>query len=748
MVMKFLPPLSSAVRTNNTTFLPASAPSEQAAQLAVPLEGGANLTNLTIAIVNDRGKLDAADFDAIGQLENTIKHVPHVVLVRPSGVSPNRQAAQLFVLSNVPKLADHRDKVFVDAVQSAIDRQPLPPGLHAYPAGILASQVASQSSTTHTSKRIQLFAVLFIVVLLLIVFRSVLAPLVTLLPAFLVAQVSGPLIAEASKVGVPVSSITQFMLIVIVLGAGTDYGLFLVFRVREELRRGHSSKEAVSRALARVGESITFSAATVIGALASLALASFGIYRSLGIPLAIGIGLMLLAGLTLLPALLAILGRAVFWPANVKPQAERIGVWGRVAAWVVRKPAPTLLVGVVVFGGLAIASIGNRPAGFGNSLSAPSGSAAATGNAILAHDFPRVEANPANVLFVFNRSVWDDPTVLATAQRDLERSGEFKSVFGPLDPIGISIPPSDLTTLFHTLGPPGALPVAKLLEVRIPVKIYDAYRADAQLVSSRGHTVQYETSLAAGPASSSAALNAVPKVRAAIASVAHRVGAIKYGLGGEAAGAYDVSHTSSEDLLHIVPLVVVIIALLLILVLRSLIAPLYLIASVVISYLAALGFSVVVFMYILGASGLTFILPFLMFLFLLALGEDYNILVMTRIREESHTYDVAEAVSRAVSRTGTTVTSAGLILAGTFTVLALAAGSGAGGSEIRDIGFGLAIGVLMDTFVVRSLLVPSMVVLLGRFSWWPSKLAKDIVLSDPEITSEKMVEQDAQLLSN
>jgi len=746
-VIEFLPPLSSAVRTNNTTFLPASAPSEQAARLAAPLEGGANLTNLTIAIVNDQGKLNTLDFDSVIRLENAIKHLPHVVMVRPSGVSPNRKATQLFILSNVPKLADHQDKAFVDSIQSVLDHLAFPPGLHAYPAGILASQVASQSSTTHTSKQIQLFAVLFIVVLLLIVFRSVLAPLVTLLPAFLVAQVSGPLVAEASKAGVPVSSITQFMLIVIVLGAGTDYGLFLVFRVREELRRGHLPKEAVSRALAKVGESITFSAATVIGALVSLALASFGIYRSLGVPLAIGVVLMLLAGVTLLPALLAILGTAVFWPANVHPQVERTGMWGRVAAWVVSRPVPTLLVGIVVFGSLAVASIGNRPAGFGNSLSAPSGSTAAAGNAVLARYFPRVEANPANVLFVFDKPVWSDPTVLAETQRHLESSGEFKSVFGPLDPNGVALPPSDFTLLFHLLGPPALLPVAEPSGLHVPVRVYDAYRADAQLVSSRGHTIQYETSLAAGPASSSAALNAVPKVRAAIALVAHRVKAVRYGLGGEAAGAYDVSHTSSEDLLHIVPLVVVIIALLLILVLRSLIAPLYLIASVVISYLAALGLSVVVFMYIFGASGLTFILPFLMFLFLLALGEDYNILVMTRIREESHSYNIEEAVSRAVSRTGTTITSAGLILAGTFAVLALAAGSGAGGGEIRDVGFGLAIGVLMDTFLVRSLLVPSVVVLLGRFNWWPSKLAKDLVSSDSKVESEWSPEKGAQLSS-
>ncbi|MHB8450691.1 MAG: MMPL family transporter, partial [Mycobacteriales bacterium] len=161
------------------------------------------------------------------------------------------------------------------------------------------------------------------------------------------------------------------------------------------------------------------------------------------------------------------------------------------------------------------------------------------------------------------------------------------------------------------------------------------------------------------------------------------------------------------------------------LVMRSVVAPLYLIASVALSYFAALGLAVLIFIEIAGHGGLTFILPFLMFLFLLALGEDYNILVMSRIREEAHHFPLREAVRRALTATGTTVTSAGLVLAGTFEVFAIAGGGGPGGSQIRDIGTGLALGVLMDTFLVRTLLVPSTVALLGRWNWWPSQLHLD-----------------------
>jgi RND superfamily putative drug exporter len=197
------------------------------------------------------------------------------------------------------------------------------------------------------------------------------------------------------------------------------------------------------------------------------------------------------------------------------------------------------------------------------------------------------------------------------------------------------------------------------------------------------------------------------------------------GVAGQAPALHDISAVSTSDLKKIIPVAIVVIGLLLAIVLRSLIAPIYLIISVGISYLAALGLAAILFINIGGADGLVFFLPFLMFIFLLALGEDYNILVMTRIREEAHKLPLREAVSRALAVTGTTVTSAGLVLAGTFLVLAVVAGGGSGGTQIRDIGFALAIGILMDTFLVRTLLVPSTVVLLGRWNWWPSRLTVD-----------------------
>ena len=269
-----------------------------------------------------------------------------------------------------------------------------------------------------------------------------------------------------------------------------------------------------------------------------------------------------------------------------------------------------------------------------------------------------------------------------------------------------------------------ALPAVPAGQTSIPLAGYEAYRATAQYVSPDGRTIQFETGLKAGDPSTTNAMNAVPSIRTEAATVAKTLGASAYGVGGEAPAFYDISQISDSDLAHVVPVAIIVIGLLLCLVMRSLIAPIYLIASVALSFFAALGLSVLLFIKIGGDSGLTFILPFLMFIFLLALGEDYNILVMSRIREEAHHLPLRDAVSKAIGVTGTTVTSAGLVLAGTFSVFAIVGGRGSGGSQIRDVGIGLALGVLMDTFIVRTMLVPCTSILLGRWNWWPSKLSR------------------------
>ena len=590
-------------------------------------------------------------------------------------------------------------------------------------AGAVAINVDQQSKSGNTDTQILLLSIVFIVVLLLLVFRAALAPFVTLIPAFLAVIISGPLVAEAAHHGLKVSPLAQILLTVLVLGAGTDYGLFLVFRVRENMRAGLDKRQAVVAAVERVGESITFSAATVIAALLSLLAATFEFYSDLGIPLAIGIAVMLLAGLTLLPALLAIFGRAVFWPSKTQAGTGKAGVWGRVAVRIVRHPAPTLVTGLVVFGALAFAVTAYTAAGFGGNTNAPSGSDSAAGAAILSAHFPNTSANPTNIIYQLKQPVWNDLQAVQAARSQLAASGLFTGVAGPLNPNGATLTPAQLTALHDRLGPPQLLPPIPPPGTNIPAISYQLYRATALYISPDGRTVQFETGLKAGDPSTTAAMNAIPAVRAEAATVMRSIGAADYGVGGQAPALYDISSISNSDLATVIPIAIVVIGFLLALVMRSLVAPLYLIVSVGLSYLAALGLSVLLFVEIAGDGGLVFFLPFLMFIFLLALGEDYNILVMSRIREEAQRLPLKEAVSRAMVATGTTVTSAGLVLGGTFSVFAIV-GAQQGSTQFRDVGAGLALGVLMDTFLVRTLLVPSTVVLLGRWNWWPSAMSR------------------------
>jgi RND superfamily putative drug exporter len=257
-------------------------------------------------------------------------------------------------------------------------------------------------------------------------------------------------------------------------------------------------------------------------------------------------------------------------------------------------------------------------------------------------------------------------------------------------------------------------------------RIYQAYRSTAQFISPGGRTILFYALPAAGPGGSTAAIHAIPAVRSTLAATARHVGAQDSGVAGRDAASYDVSHTATTDLQGIVPIVLVIIAALLALLLRSLVAPWYLIVTVGLSYLAALGFAMIVFVHLGGDAGLNFVIPFLLFIFAMALGEDYNILLMSRIREEAHHHtSLGDALTRAIGLTGSTITSAGIILGGTFAVLALVGNT----DQARQLGFTIAFAVFLDTFFVRTLLVPSIAVLLGRWNWWPSKLARPVAIA-------------------
>ena len=714
-----LPSLSSVEKNGNSAFLPANAPSGVAAALAAPLQPTRYATTTLVAAGS--GMLTSADNASVDRIEAAVRALPAVRAVVDQGSSANGHARKALIeLGGTRGGHAVPDSTAVHQIRRTIATSGTPPGLAVHLAGGAAASVDEQQQATHIQALTEYLSVLFIIVLLLLIFRGLLAPLVALAPSIVALVAAGPIVAASSHAGVQVSSLTPILLTVLMLGAGTDYGLFLVFRVREEIRRGRTGHDAVAFSLEKVGESITFSALTVMAALGSLALASFGLYRGLGPGLAIGVAVALAANLTLLPALVAVLGRATFWPRIPQAGDHRRGWWGAVASRIVARPAATLAVGLVVFGGLSAAMLAYSPAGF-DSGGPPATSDSGKGQALLAADFPAAEQDPTVVVYRLPASVWATPGVLAQAEAALGAAGPFSAVTGALDASGQALSPVALAAAHATLaplGPAASLPRRVPAGVAVTPDLYNAYRAATQFISPDGRTVLFDVSLRAGPPSSPAAVDAVPAARQAVSAIGHQIGASASGVAGVAPSLADVATVSGGDLFRMVPVVLAVLALLLAVVLRSLVAPLYLVVSVGLSYLASLGLAVLVFVVLGGQGGINFVLPFFMFIFIMALGEDYNILVMTRIREEAHRAPIAVAVRRAIGATGTTVTSAGLVLAGTFGVLTVA-----GDTQVREIGLGLAAGILLDTFLVRTLLVPSAAVLLGRWNWWPSHLA-------------------------
>lgn len=694
-----LPKLNDVSKNDNSQFLPANSQTQKANELETAFQSKDTAGVVNMVILRQSGKLTEDDLASADRALGNIKKINGVLETRRLGVSADGQAAE-YSIGVSGRAAGTEGLKFLDEIRAKIvtDNQ----NIKIHLAGELAQSGDVAKKNQKATSKTEIYNVIFIIALLLIVFRAVLAPIVTLLPAGFALTIAQPLIAESTKIGVDVSFLTQILLIVVILGAGADYGLFLVFRVREELRKGLNKQEAVIKAVARVGESITFSAATVIGALLCLGFASFGLYRGLGPSLGIGLAVMLLAGLTLLPALLAILGRAVFWPSKTTHKV-RFGLWGRLADKVIQSPVKMLLAGVAILVALSFGAIGYKTSGF-VAVNAPAGSDSAAGNQILKEHFPVANQSPQLIILRFNQPVWQNLDKIYVAQQKLAEAPIFKAVSGPFNINGQKLTPAELSTLRQT--DPGSLLI----------------QAEGQFISSDNKTVQfYAVTNTTAPSGSWTAGQTTPAVLAAVSSAAKAAGAQQSGVWGQDAAMYEITKISNNDLKKIIPIVLIVIAVLLAILLRSLVAPWYLIVTVLMSYLAALGFAMLVFVHFGDSDGLNFILPFLMFIFAMALGEDYNILVMSRIREEAHkTPNLNKAVNKAIGVTGTTVTSAGIILAGTFIVFAFVGGD----EQFKQIGIAVAFGILLDTFLVRTLLVPSIVVLLGQKNWWPSHLSR------------------------
>ncbi|MER5873527.1 MMPL family transporter [Streptomyces sp. NPDC002044] len=508
-------------------------------------------------------------------------------------------------------------------------------------------------------------ALLTVLVILLLVYRSLLLPLLIIIGAvFALGTACAVVYALADRGLVRVDGQVQGILSILVIGAATDYALLLTARFREELQHEDDRFTAMRAALRQSAGPIVASAGTVALGLLALFLSDLTNNRALGPVGAIGIVCAVLTTLTFLPCALVLLGRRAYWPARVRREAGGRGIWERTAALVDR--APRKVWSVVLVGLLACSAFAPALHSGGVPLDeifvneAPS----VAGQRELSRHFPGGSGNPA--------------VVIADADRlpEVRRAVE------------------------ETEGVASASVVAEPGRPQSPVIADGRVRVDATLED---------------PPDTEAAKATVARLRQAVHAVPD-AGAL---VGGYTAQSYDTQRTAERDRALIVPVVLAVILVILIGLLRSLVMPLLLVATVALNFFATLGVSALVFRYVFGFTGTDSSVPLYGFVFLVALGVDYNIFLMSRVREESLRHGVREGVTRGLTATGGVITSAGVVLAATFAALAVIPLA-----FLVQIAFIVAFGVLMDTLLVRSLLVPALVLDIGPRAWWPGRLSR------------------------
>jgi RND superfamily putative drug exporter len=669
LIIGLLPGLSAITSGDQGSFLPDRYESVQAMNLAkTAFPAQATSTAIVVVKRSDGGPLTAADQDRAGALATAIAGA-HIAgtgppLTGPQAVAPNR----LVQLISVPVTAATTDSQGqMDAVTKTRDVIRASLGGSGLSAGVTgqAAQIVDNNDTFTTA-----FAVvggatfLLIIVLILIIFRSPIAALLPIVVIGVVLQVSSNLIAAAGKLfGFHVDQSLQTLLLIVLYGIGTDYLLFLLFRYRERLRAGDDKKTAMVYAVARVGEVITSAAAAVIVAFLALLLATFGGFGSLGPALAIAVFVMLVTGLTLIPALVSLIGPATFWPSKAWRREPKGTAFVRIGAALGRRPA----VAAVSSGLVLIALAG--------------------GVLLFKADYDFAAGFPST-------------TESAKAAADLERG--FPQ--GALDPTEAYLTTSDGSPLTAAQLEQFAAAAAKVPGVggvQPPVK------------AAGGTVARVGLPLTVNPASNEAITLVHDHLRGDLHAIAPP--GTRVLVGGTTAIYADINSANNRDLSVILPVAAVLIAIILALLLRSVVAPLYLVLAVLLNFAATLGSAIYLFQGVAGRPGVTFQLPIVLYLFVLAIGTDYNILMIARLREEARAGNSPRvAAALAVRHAGPSVAAAGLILAGTFAVLALAPVS-----FLQQIGFSVAAGILLSAFVMSMFLVPALTALLGHTAWWP-----------------------------
>ena len=658
--------------SNEASFLPSSYESIKAQNLqdqAFPQAGKVDATAAIIVFArSDRGPLTPADKAKVASIASTLndKHIANILSVTAGPASPNGlvQTASVAMTNDVVNGSGTQAADAIKILRADLEPLISGAGLYAGVTGAAAQQLDSQQSGNKAEQVVLLATLILILVLLLVIFRSPIIALMPIITIAIVAEVAQGLIADVnSALNLNANSQTTVILIVVLFGIGTDYILFLMFRYRERLRAGDAPRQAMATAVERVGEVIASAASVVIVAFLALLLSSLSIFRSLGPTLAIAVAVTLVAALTLIPAVVTLLGTRVFWPSKAwqrEPKGARFAAIGRSLG---KRPAVFAGVSGLVLVALAIGALGFKPTFDLSSAGIPSTAESQVALTVLERGLPPGATDPTQVYL-------------------------------------------------HATS--GTLTAAEIADYGTKLKTMDGVGAVAPAnVSEDKATAEYTVTLSADPQSTTA----VNTVKNGLRPQAHAAAPPgTYALvGGTTAVFADIQAATNHDYAVVFPVAAVIILVILMLLLRSLVAPWYLMLSVGLGFGATLGATVLVFQVFAGQAGLVFLLPVYMYLFVVALGTDYNILMIARLREQAQQgMPPRQAAADAVRHAGPAIASAGLILAGTFASLILA-----GNSILQQVGFAVAAGIALAAFVMAMFFSPSLTALVGNRAWWP-----------------------------
>ena len=644
--------LTEVQNNEAASWLPGNAESTQALEKMEPFQDP-NAIPTTVVYENEDGfspadlatmKEQATELQAMDDVEGkVIGPIP----------SKDGQAAQTTVTFNLGSEGWNLMPGIADKIEDITELD----GADVYIAGAGGQAVDSAESFESLDGKLLLWALLAVIVLLLITYRS---PVLWILPIFSVIVALGSSLGLiyflAKYADLTVNGQSQAIVSILVIGAGTDYALLLVARYREELRRHEDRHEAMAFALHRATPAIVASAGTVIVGMLCLTLAEMNSTAGLGPVAAIGVGVTLLAMITLLPALLVIFGRWMFWPFSPtfgSREPTSSGLWAKVGNWIAPRPRKVWIVTALALGACTLGVLTLNTNGLSSEDSYTKEFPSITGQKVLSEHGLADSSTPVIVV-----ADADQADAVAAAMGDVEN-----------------------------LEPPSE-PIVK----------------DGVAFITANLTVD---------ATTTAAFDTVDEVRTAV----HEVDGADALVGGQSAIFDDMLKANTRDSQVIIPVTLVVVLLILMLLLRAIASPLILIGTVVLSFGAALGISALVFKYIFDYPGVDPSFPLFVFVFLVALGIDYNIFLMTRVREETMTHGTRKGSLVALSATGGVITSAGLVLAATFIVLATLPLV-----FLVELGFAVALGVILDTIIVRSILVTAINLDLGSKIWWPSKL--------------------------